>query len=1060
LLLAFLDGSVALFDWSTRHVEWLSAPAHSETIFDVKFKPANKDVLATASFDGTIKLWNASSLQQVQELRGQSGALYALSWCPGPEDEWRLATGGSEGDVFVWDGRTGQTLLRSKHHSKPVYGLKWHPSDKELLVSTSSDGYAVVFTPAGRPLRKFKHPAATYGCDWSPFHPALVATACHDGLVRLFDVAAKDASTRPVAELVGHTARAFATAWSPLLPDRLASASDDKTVRVWDTSAAALAQNKPPLVLLGHTHNVRALSWSWEVPYLLLSGGWDGSIRLWDIRTGSCLHVLEDHHADVYGLASHPGRPFAWVSSSRDTSLRFWALDDSASLAAGGARIKVQAILEQGLLQPSHVEEARAVMQAGSGAPLRLCGAVSRELVSSKALRDAKDLERYARLFDFLTNQQGVKELWKLLDALVNNTPSTAMPTGQTAASPSPAAEGATPPALVHMNDVRPLALANARLLHRSKNASTVGLGKREDRLAAAASAYLSLGHVREFCEIQVELGQWDRALAFAPAASMSYWKLLLLRHAWHLVSQGDCHGATSYFLASGEVKQLLAHQLRAKDIQGAFLSAVVDAAQGLPFLPPFDAEEEKQYAALLAANSAAATASGSVLANGAAAAAAAIGSSASAGDSGSLERDTLPVTDGVREVAEAQAAQAFAQGQPVLAACALLRIGDAMGAVQQLLLGNEILLSLAVCRVLQLQFCDEVFIRTATLCEELGLYDDALKCLLSLRDPRDALILLAARYAGPANLKAEFYLRAGIRSAEAFAAAADTHLKDKQPVEALTALVAAGQTERAVRTGMDLLRDLLSQASWSLEEAQALLRPLHSANLPSLNNPELVQQLLIYSYTIGAQVAMARGYNSVATFLCDSVASLHGKLLASGVAVSCPLPLGLLRMQEASFLQNGSGPDGLLRAQSLLKDVLSDASLSPKLKAAAAVLKKNVDGLVSVSQTAAGRAAALQQSKRSKHVVVPSGSLLPTGGAGARALVSVISRQPLECGVRVNVDWTPATARAPLPPGQAEGAIDLRANYCSLAEAVMLAQCTPYSPNHSGHRLSIYAQQ
>jgi hypothetical protein len=284
--------------------------------------------------------------------------------------------------------------------------------------------------------------------------------------------------------------------------------------------------------------------------------------------------------------------------------------------------------------------------------------------------------------------------------------------------------------------------------------------------------------------------------------------------------------------------------------------------------------------------------------------------------------------------------------------------------------------------------------------------------------------------------------------------------------VDALTALVASGQHERAVSTGMELLRELLLQPAWSLEEVQALLKPLHSANLPSLNNPELVQQFLLYSYFVGAQVAMARGYVAVATFLCDSVASLHAKLVQSGAQVSFPLPVGLLRMQEASFLQGGiAGPEGVLRAQSLLKDVLAEPSLPPKLKAAAAVLKKNVDTLVAANQSAAGRAAAAAaaaaaKAQLNKHTVVPSGSLLPTGGSSARALVSVVSRQALEAGVRINVDWTPATAHAALAPGQAEGAQDLTAHYCSLAEALMLVKCTPFSPNHSGQRLRIYAQQ
>ena len=59
-----------------------------------------------------------------------------------------------------------------------------------------------------------------------------------------------------------------------------------------------------------------------------------------------------DHHADVYGLASHPRRPFVYASSSRDTSLRFWSIDELIV-----STIKIQAVLDGGVIQPSNLED-------------------------------------------------------------------------------------------------------------------------------------------------------------------------------------------------------------------------------------------------------------------------------------------------------------------------------------------------------------------------------------------------------------------------------------------------------------------------------------------------------------------------------------------------------------------------------------------------------------------------------------------------------------------------------------------------------------------------------
>lgn len=47
---------------------------------------------------------------------------------------------------------------------------------------------------------------------------------------------------------------------------------------------------------------------------------------------------------------------------------------------------------------------------------------------------------------------------------------------------------------------------------------------KREERLEEAAKLYLSCGDVKQYCEIHFELGNFAKAMAFAPAVSIEYW--------------------------------------------------------------------------------------------------------------------------------------------------------------------------------------------------------------------------------------------------------------------------------------------------------------------------------------------------------------------------------------------------------------------------------------------------------------------------------------------------------------------------------------------------------
>ncbi len=44
-LCSFRDGAVGVYDFDKRRWEYLTEPGHTETIFDVQFKPSNPDIL-------------------------------------------------------------------------------------------------------------------------------------------------------------------------------------------------------------------------------------------------------------------------------------------------------------------------------------------------------------------------------------------------------------------------------------------------------------------------------------------------------------------------------------------------------------------------------------------------------------------------------------------------------------------------------------------------------------------------------------------------------------------------------------------------------------------------------------------------------------------------------------------------------------------------------------------------------------------------------------------------------------------------------------------------------
>ena len=50
-------------------------------------------------------------------------------------------------------------------------------------------------------------------------------------------------------------------------------------------------------------------------------------------------------------------------------------------------------------------------------------------------------------------------------------------------------------------------------------------LSKKEDRLAEAATLMLKSGNFKDYCEIQMQLGKFEDAIAYAPKVSLEFWR-------------------------------------------------------------------------------------------------------------------------------------------------------------------------------------------------------------------------------------------------------------------------------------------------------------------------------------------------------------------------------------------------------------------------------------------------------------------------------------------------------------------------------------------------------
>lgn len=236
--------------------------------------------IATASRDGTLKIWPIEPVSPGLRLEGHDQVICAVSFSP---DGRLVASGSFDQTARIWDSGTGRTL-QTIPVGCPLLSLAFSPDGKDL-VTPGPDNSA---------------------CIWRLQTGSGVQTP-----------ESAPESLEPQKRLLGHERAVLAVAYNGD-GQWVATGSKDGTARIWETSTG-----KERLRLAGHTGQVTAVAFAPKNTRLLATGGADSTIRLWDTASGDCLRVIKAHAGAVLCLAFSPDGELL-ASGSADSTARIW----------------------------------------------------------------------------------------------------------------------------------------------------------------------------------------------------------------------------------------------------------------------------------------------------------------------------------------------------------------------------------------------------------------------------------------------------------------------------------------------------------------------------------------------------------------------------------------------------------------------------------------------------------------------------------------------------------------------------------------------------------------
>ncbi|OAJ44566.1 hypothetical protein BDV3_002257 [Batrachochytrium dendrobatidis] len=306
--------------------------AHDNAIFDCAWSH-NDAQLVTAAGDAHLRLWDLETKKSVLSFRGHRGSIKSVSWCPTQPDV--IATASRDGIIMVWDRRfncnTGSTHTSShEQSSKPVISIPYahvRPSQLNMLLQSASKSKPT--TPKVSPRYTASVTSVTF---LTHITHMIASVGAADGLVKFWDLRAAGVSKnwRNAVETSTppkNCKRSFGFSSLTLNHSgtKLYASCLDNSIHEFSTSrlSTPTKQITYPTYKCASFYIRTCVS---PDDSMIMSGSTDGGVYMWNTtKPGNQLPlILKGHKAETSGVA-WCGSDFGQIATcSDDMTVRVW----------------------------------------------------------------------------------------------------------------------------------------------------------------------------------------------------------------------------------------------------------------------------------------------------------------------------------------------------------------------------------------------------------------------------------------------------------------------------------------------------------------------------------------------------------------------------------------------------------------------------------------------------------------------------------------------------------------------------------------------------------------